>query len=104
MRVPSALLFSAICGVTAACGMSDRDYCVKRQLAWERAHPDLSQDPEQRDSFIESCAEVVAQERTTGEHKNRFRCLKQHITGDGDPNAEYLAMTRCEGAVARPVK
>jgi hypothetical protein len=71
--------------------MSPHSYCVKRQMAWEGAFPDLPETDAQRDRFVDSCVaqspELIARS---------MHCMEQEITGRRDTKLEYLAFTKCE--------
>jgi hypothetical protein len=76
--------------------MSDREYCVRRQMAWEMAFPTLPQTDADRSQFIESCVANVTHAHGNGELERSIRCMNEHLVGHGHANEQYLAFTRCE--------
>jgi hypothetical protein len=75
--------------------MSDREYCTRRQMAWEMAFPNLPQSDADRSRFVDDCvANVAAHDR--GELVRSIRCMNEHLTGHGHANEQYVAFTRCE--------
>jgi hypothetical protein len=87
LRVAIAMLLCAGCKDE----MSPHAYCVKRQMAWEGAFPDLPETDVQRDRFVDSCV-AQSPERIA----RSMRCMEQFITGRKEAKEEYLAFTRCE--------
>jgi hypothetical protein len=85
--------------VLASCNppLSDRQYCVKRQMAWEEAFPDVRPTEEQRARFIESCLSTTSADHANGRFDRSVRCFDKYISGRGNANAEYLAFEKCEG-------
>jgi hypothetical protein len=87
--------------VVLACGcshdMSDREYCTRRQMAWEMAFPNLTLSDADRGRFVESCVANVARAQRRGELERSIRCMDQHLTGHGHAREQYDAFTRCEG-------
>ena len=84
-----------------ACGcshdMSDREYCTRRQMAWEMAFPNLTLSDGDRSRFVESCVGKVARAHGNGELERSIRCMNQHLQGHGHAREQYDAFTRCEG-------
>ena len=71
--------------------MTPHSYCVKRQMAWEGAFPDLPETAAQRDRFIETCVGQSPEAIARSMH-----CMEQEVTGKRDVKLEYLAFTTCE--------
>lgn len=82
----------------AACShdMSDREYCVRRETAWEMAFPNLAMTDDDRSQFIDSCVANVAAAHDNGELARSIGCMNEHLTGHGHAYEQYLAFTRCE--------
>ena len=76
--------------------MSDREYCTRRQMAWEMAFPNLAQADDDRRLFIESCVTNVARAHDNGELERSIRCMNQHLIGRGHAYEQYTAFTQCE--------
>lgn len=76
--------------------MSDREYCTRRQMAWEMAFPNLTLSDADRSRFVESCAANVAGSHAGGELDRSIRCMNEHLTGHGHAYEQYVAFTRCE--------
>lgn len=76
--------------------MSDREYCVRRQMGWEMAFPTLTLSDADRTQFVESCVANVATARDSGDLARSLRCMNEHLTGHGHAHEQYLAFTRCE--------
>jgi hypothetical protein len=82
----------------AGCGhdMSDREYCVRRHMAWEMAFPTLPQTDADRSQFVESCVANVAMAHDNGELARSIRCMNEHLVGHGHAYEQYVAFTTCE--------
>lgn len=76
--------------------MSDREYCTRRQMAWEMAFPNLPQTDADRTQFIDACVANVAGAHDNGELERSIRCMNQHLIGHGHAYEQYTAFTRCE--------
>ncbi|HEX2685293.1 MAG TPA: hypothetical protein VHN14_01680 [Kofleriaceae bacterium] len=76
--------------------MSDREYCVRRQMGWEMAFPNLPQTDADRSQFVESCVANVAKAHDNGELDRSIRCMDEHLKGHGHAYEQYIAFTRCE--------
>jgi hypothetical protein len=76
--------------------MSEREYCMRRQMAWEMAFPNLTLSDGDRAQFIESCVVNVPRSRADGELERSVRCMNQHLKGHGHALEQYEAFTRCE--------
>lgn len=76
--------------------MSDREYCVRREMAWEMAFPTLTISDADRSQFVESCVANVARAHDNGELARSIRCMNEHLRGGGHAHEQYLAFTRCE--------
>jgi hypothetical protein len=89
----------ALALVLAACNppLTDRQYCVKRQMAWEEAFPDVRPSEEQRKKFVDTCITAAAGEHANGRFDHAVQCFDRLIKGRGNAKAEYLAFERCEG-------
>ena len=59
--------------------MSDREYCVRREMGWEMAFPTLTLSDADRSQFIESCVVNVAKAHDNGELERSIRCMDQHL-------------------------
>jgi hypothetical protein len=77
--------------------MSDREYCTRRQMAWEMAFPNLTLSDADRDQFVASCVAHVTRSHGSGELERSIRCMNQHLQGHGHALEQYEAFTRCEG-------
>jgi hypothetical protein len=75
--------------------MSDREYCVRREMGWEMAFPNLTLSDAERSRIIETCVANVA--HAGGELERSIRCMNEHLTGHGHALEQYTAFTRCEG-------
>jgi hypothetical protein len=86
--------------VVASCNppLSDRQYCVKRQMAWESAFPAVKQTDAQREQFVQTCLSTIAAKHASGEFDRSVACFAKTITGRGHATEEYLAFERCEAA------
>lgn len=91
-------LIALIAVAIGACGrdMSDREYCVRRHMAWEMAFPALPQTDDERSKYIESCVLHVASAHANGELARSIRCMDEHLRGRGHAYEQYVAFTRCE--------
>ncbi|HEY0478533.1 MAG TPA: hypothetical protein VGD37_13500 [Kofleriaceae bacterium] len=76
--------------------MSDREYCTRREMAWEMAFPNLTLTDADRSQFVESCVTHVAAAHASGELARSMRCMTEHLTGHGHAADQYAAFTRCE--------
>jgi len=76
--------------------MSDREYCVRRETAWEMAFPNLSMTDADRSQVVDSCVTSVAQAHANGELARSMRCMAEHLTGHGHAYEQYVAFTGCE--------
>jgi hypothetical protein len=76
--------------------MSDREYCTRRQMAWEMAFPNLPQTDADRTQFVDSCVANVATAHDNGELDRSIRCMNEHLKGRGHAYEQYTAFTRCE--------
>ena len=76
--------------------MDDREYCVRRQMAWEMAFPTLALSEADRTQFVESCVGNVARAHDSGELARSIRCMNEHLRGHGHAYDQYVAFTRCE--------
>jgi hypothetical protein len=86
----------AVLAVACSREMSDREYCVRRQMAWEMAFPTLTLADADRTQFVESCVTHVASAHDSGELARSIRCMNEHLKGRGHAHEQYLAFTRCE--------
>jgi hypothetical protein len=77
--------------------MTDREYCVRREMGWEMAFPNLVLSDAQRDQTIETCVANVARAHDSGELARSLHCMNEHLTGHGHAYEQYVAFTRCEG-------
>jgi hypothetical protein len=87
----------------AACSppLSDRQFCVKQQMAWEAAFPAVPQTDVQRAQFVDHCLSTIAAKHASGEYDRAVACFDKLITGKGHATEEYLAFERCQ-AVGPP--
>jgi hypothetical protein len=92
------LALGALAAPLASCShdMSDREYCTRRQTAWEMAFPTLTLSDDDRRSFVESCVENVAKAHDSGELERSIRCMNEHLKGHGHAYEQYVEFTRCE--------
>ena len=77
--------------------LTDREYCVRREMGWEMAFPNLTLSDAQRTQTIDTCAANVARTHDSGELARSIRCMNEHLTGHGHAYEQYVAFTRCEG-------
>ena len=77
--------------------MTDREYCVRREMGWEMAFPNLTLSDAQRDQTVETCIANVARVHDREELARSIRCMNEHLTGHGHAYEQYVAFTRCEG-------
>jgi hypothetical protein len=91
------VLAFAVAGL-AACSheMSDREYCTRRQMAWEMAFPNLPQADTDRASFIDACVANVAKAHDNGELARSIKCMTEHLVGHGHAREQFDAFTKCE--------
>jgi hypothetical protein len=93
-----SLLAALVTATVASCShdMSDREYCVRRQMGWEMAFPNLPQSEADRTQFVDSCIANVAKAHDNGELERSIRCMNQHLVGHGHAYEQFTAFTRCE--------
>jgi hypothetical protein len=86
-------------GLVAGCSrdMSDREYCTRRETAWEMAFPNLTLSEADRKGVVDSCVENVARAHAGGELARSIACMNEHLVGHGHAYEQYVAFTRCEG-------
>jgi len=84
--------------VAAGCSheMSDREYCVRREMGWEMAFPNLILSDADRKDVVDSCVTNVAGSHDNGELARSIACMNQHLIGHGHAYEQYVAFTRCE--------
>jgi hypothetical protein len=82
--------------------LSDRQFCVKQQMAWESAFPAVSQTDVQRQRYVDDCLATIGEKHRTGAFDRSVACFDKLITGKGHATEEYLAFKRCEAAGAEP--
>jgi hypothetical protein len=97
----SRILAPAVVAAVVAWGacshdMSDREYCVRRQMAWEMAFPNLPQTEADRTQFVDSCVANVAGAHDNGELARSIGCMNEHLKGHGHAYEQYVAFTQCE--------
>jgi hypothetical protein len=85
-----------VLGLACRGEMSDREYCVRRQMAWEMAFPTLTVTDADRTQFVESCVTNVAAAHASGDLARSIRCMNEHLKGRGHAHEQYVAFTRCE--------
>lgn len=92
------LRWTLLAALLASCShdMSDREYCVRRQMAWEMAFPNLPQTEAGRSQFVDSCVANVARAHGNGELDRSIRCMNQHLVGHGHAYEQFTAFTKCE--------
>jgi hypothetical protein len=93
-----SLLAALVAAAVAGCShdMSDREYCVRRQMGWEMAFPNLPQSEADRTQFVDSCVANVAKAHDNGELERSIRCMNEHLVGHGHAYEQFTAFTRCE--------
>jgi len=89
-------LFLAALLVSCSHDMSDREYCVRRQMGWEMAFPNLPQTDADRAQFVDACVANVAKAHASGELDRSIRCMNEHLKGHGHAYEQYVAFTGCE--------
>jgi hypothetical protein len=96
--MPRWIAVPALAALVASCSheMSDREYCTRRQMAWEMAFPNNPQTDDDRTQFVESCVANVAKSHASGELARSIACMNEHLIGRGHATDQYLAFTRCE--------
>jgi hypothetical protein len=77
--------------------MTDREYCVRREMGWEMAFPNLTLSDAGRSQVVETCVTNVARAHDNGELARSIRCMNEHLTGHGHAHEQYAAFTQCEG-------
>ncbi|MEO7730037.1 MAG: hypothetical protein ABIY55_03625 [Kofleriaceae bacterium] len=94
----SSLLAVLVVAAVASCShdMSDREYCVRRQMGWEMAFPNLPQAEADRTQFVDSCIANVAKAHDNGELARSIRCMNEHLVGHGHAYEQFTAFTQCE--------
>jgi len=92
------LRWTLLAAFLASCShaMSDREYCVRRQMAWEMAFPNLPQTDADRSQFVDSCVANVARAHDNGELDRSIRCMNEHLKGHGHAYEQFNAFTQCE--------
>jgi hypothetical protein len=93
-----SLLFALVTAAVASCSheMSDREYCVRRQMGWEMAFPNLPQTDADRTQFVDACVTNVARAHDNGELARSIRCMNEHLVGHGHAYEQFTAFTQCE--------
>jgi hypothetical protein len=93
-----SLLAALVTAAVASCSheMSDREYCVRRQMGWEMAFPNLPQADADRTQFVDSCVTNVAKAHDNGELARSIRCMNEHLVGHGHAYEQFTAFTQCE--------
>lgn len=88
----------ALASLLVACSheMSDREYCTRRQMAWEMAFPNLPQTDADRSTFVSDCVTNVAKAKASGELARSIQCMNEHLVGHGHAYEQYTAFTACE--------
>ncbi|HET9622502.1 MAG TPA: hypothetical protein VFP84_14115 [Kofleriaceae bacterium] len=91
-------LLLAVIAVAAACShdMSDREYCTRRQMAWEMAFPNLPQTDDDRSSFVDACVTNLARAHGNGELARSMKCMNDLLVGHGHAREQFDAFTKCE--------
>ena len=94
-----AMRWLVLAVLAAGCShdMTDREYCVRREMGWEMAFPNLTLSDAQRDQTVETCVANVARAHDSGELARSIRCMNEHLTGHGHAYEQYVAFTQCEG-------
>jgi hypothetical protein len=87
----------AVLAVACSHDMSDREYCVRREMGWEMAFPKLPLTDADRSQVVEACVANVAHAHDNGELARSIDCMNQHLKGRGHAYEQYVAFTRCEG-------
>ncbi len=93
-----AALVTVVAASAAGCSheMSDREYCVRRQMGWEMAFPHLPRTDVDRTQFIDRCVANVARTHDNGELARSITCMNKHLVGHGRAYEQYTAFTACE--------
>jgi hypothetical protein len=94
-----AMRWLIVAVLAAGCShdMTDREYCVRREMGWEMAFPNLTLSDAQRTQVVDTCVASVARAHDSGELARSIRCMNEHLTGHGHAAEQYAAFTRCEG-------
>lgn len=94
-----AMRWLIVAVLAAGCShdMTDREYCVRREMGWEMAFTNLTLSDAQRDQIVDTCVANVARAHDSGELARSIRCMNEHLTGHGHAHEQYAAFTRCEG-------
>ena len=79
--------------------VTDRQFCVKQQMASESAFPTLTQTDEQRERFIHDCLVEMPAKHANGQYERSLACFDKIITGKGHATEEFLAFKKCESGV-----
>jgi hypothetical protein len=90
-------LIVAVLAAGCSHDMTDREYCVRREMGWEMAFTNLTLSDAQRDQIVDTCVANVARAHDSGELARSIRCMNEHLTGHGHAHEQYTAFTRCEG-------
>lgn len=77
--------------------MSDREYCVHREMGWEMAFPNLTLSDAERTRTIDTCVRNVALAHDNGELAHSIECMNRYLIGHGHAYEQYDSFTRCEG-------
>jgi hypothetical protein len=90
-----AMRWLLVAVLAAGCShdMTDREYCVRREMGWEMAFTNLTLSDAQRDQIVDTCVANVARAHDSGELARSIRCMNGH----GHAHEQYTAFTRCEG-------
>lgn len=93
-----AMRWLVLAVLAAGCShdMTDREYCVRREMGWEMAFPNLALSDADRDRTVDTCVTNVRAHDST-ELARSIRCMNEHLTGHGHAYEQYVAFTRCEG-------
>jgi hypothetical protein len=88
--------------ILTACNppITDRQFCVKQQMAWEMAFPALSQTDAQRKQTIEDCVAAMPAKHASGEFDRSLKCFDDNVHGHGHAHEQYVAFKQCEQAAA----
>jgi hypothetical protein len=97
-QVALALTVLAAIAGSGACSheMSDREYCTRRQMAWEMAFPNLAQTDDDRAQYVDACVANVGKAHDNGELARSRACMNDLLVGHGHAREQFDAFTRCE--------